>query len=293
MLTKSMHSGNLYIVGDFNLHVNKSTDKVATRFVQIMDSMDLIQRVKKPTHIKGNTLDLMFHRTNDNLVTDVNIECNHTMSDHYSVIFSLNLDKPKRERKIIEYRNTKNINIELFVMDLEKWDLTQNITNAVTVEYKMKIFNDTLLTTLNAHAPIKTKLVTIRPNTEWYTTEISDLKRKRRKAEITWRKSKSEIDKQRYNSAKHETNKDIIHAKKAYIKDNLTRHKNNPKQLYKIMNSLLKHESTSPILPDHQDYSELVECFNTYFNDKIRSIRTGLDKQNTTCNASPPTVHQH
>ena len=68
MSSKSIHANSLYVTGDFNIHVNKTDDMMAAKFTEMMISLGLTQRISEPTHDKGNTLDLLFHRVNDTLV---------------------------------------------------------------------------------------------------------------------------------------------------------------------------------------------------------------------------------
>lgn len=49
----------LVITGDFNIHVNVRSDNDSLRFLDLLQSMGLIQHVDFPTHISGNTLDLL------------------------------------------------------------------------------------------------------------------------------------------------------------------------------------------------------------------------------------------
>ena len=52
-------SGELFVVGDFNLHVDSSCDINALQFCDLIASFDLKQWVTMPTHTSGHTLDLI------------------------------------------------------------------------------------------------------------------------------------------------------------------------------------------------------------------------------------------
>jgi len=56
------------------------------------------------------------------------------------------------------------------------------------------LFDSTLRSLLNRHAPVKHKNITIRPRVPWMTDEIILAKRQRKKAERKWRTSKAHID---------------------------------------------------------------------------------------------------
>ena len=59
-------------------------------------------------------------------------------------------------------------------------------------------YNSVLSALLDKRAPLKSKCVTIRPSSAWYTPEVSEEKRKRRGLERRWLKSGLEIDRINY-----------------------------------------------------------------------------------------------
>lgn len=49
---------NLLLVGDFNIHINDSSDRHAQEFLSLISSFGLVQHITEPTHRSGNTLNL-------------------------------------------------------------------------------------------------------------------------------------------------------------------------------------------------------------------------------------------
>ena len=90
-----------------------------------------------------------------------------------------------------------------------------------------------------------------------------------------------EIHRQMYVQAKHDTNRLIIQAKQKYIKDKLIDSKDNPKELYRIIDCLTKNKSASKRLPNSDSIEDLCEEFNTIFIKKITDIRADLDLQDS------------
>ena len=97
------------ILGDFNFHLNKSGDINANKFKSLLDQHNLAQHVDEPTHIAGNTLDLVI-TSRDLNVNDVRTDHSIT-SDHFSVLFSLTIPSPGSVRKTITYRKWKSIDV--------------------------------------------------------------------------------------------------------------------------------------------------------------------------------------
>ena len=52
----------LVLAGDFYIHVYVKSDNNAARFLDLLSSMGLHQHIDFPTHISGNTLDLLISR---------------------------------------------------------------------------------------------------------------------------------------------------------------------------------------------------------------------------------------
>ena len=51
---------------------------------------------------------------------------------------------------------------------------------------------------LDKHAPVKERVVTVRPSAPWYTAEVTAEKQKRRQLERKWRASRLPVDREQY-----------------------------------------------------------------------------------------------
>ena len=47
------------LVGDFNVHVDTTSDTLPSRFLSLLSSVNLVQHANFPTHIENHTLDLL------------------------------------------------------------------------------------------------------------------------------------------------------------------------------------------------------------------------------------------
>ena len=79
----------LFIVGDFNFHIEDSSDTSAPRLKELLDICNLGQYVTSLTHIKGHILALVILIL---LINSVNVD--YLMTDHVSILSMLNLKKP-------------------------------------------------------------------------------------------------------------------------------------------------------------------------------------------------------
>jgi len=79
-----LHKRPMLITGNFNLHVDKCSDKSVPSFLDTCSTFGLKQHVREPTHRNGHALDLVL--SSDVPVADLQV-CPLTPSDHYFVSF--------------------------------------------------------------------------------------------------------------------------------------------------------------------------------------------------------------
>lgn len=66
----------LPITRDFNFHVDDSGNLEAMRFLDLLNSVNLVQHVLEPTHRRGHTLDLIITRRDEVLIRHVKVPGN-------------------------------------------------------------------------------------------------------------------------------------------------------------------------------------------------------------------------
>ena len=122
---------------------------------------------------------------------------------------------------------------------------------------------------------MRSRLVSVRPNTQWYNEEIAQAKLLRRQAERRWRKSHLEIHRQLYCKQRQHVQSLIKKAKTDYHSRQVEDCGKDTKQLFKVVNKLLNRKQSSP-LPDHRCDKDLANQFSKFFTDKIANIRLSL-----------------
>ena len=93
MESACVSKGRLLIVGDFNIHVDNSSDAKANQFKEVLDSFNMTQHVNEKTHKGKHTLDLIITREDDS-VSDITTDEND-LSDHLNEC-SQNIHPPTR-----------------------------------------------------------------------------------------------------------------------------------------------------------------------------------------------------
>ena len=167
----------LLIVGDFNIHWDNSSNSETQKFRDILNSFGLTQMVQDGTHTNGHILDYVITRSCDSLVKSV--EVSSLLSDHAALHCVLNISKPAPSRRTISYRKLKSINHDDFHADLITSDLI--INPETELDQLIEQYERTLSEIIEKHAPLKKCVITIRPFKGWYTKEIAEAKKIRRR----------------------------------------------------------------------------------------------------------------
>ena len=81
-------TGSLLIAGDFNFHVDDTSDAVAANFLGLLE-FDLRQHVHSYTHRAGHTLDLVISRSAESILNVTSVDDLSIISDHYTVCAGL------------------------------------------------------------------------------------------------------------------------------------------------------------------------------------------------------------
>ena len=98
-------------------------------------------------------------------------------SDHFTLLFQISVNKPKRPTISRSTRHLNHISISQFLTDLN-----------MLPTYDAQSLHNSLIHTLDIHAPVLNKITILRPNTSWYTIDLYRQKRCLRMLESKWKK---------------------------------------------------------------------------------------------------------
>ena len=270
METVIMSTEKFFILGDFNIHVDVPSDVHARKLQDLFDCLGLEQHVREPTHTRGHTLDLMISRKCKSVI-DGSPRVDRLFSDHFSVVCGLQTPKPAVSVKKHTYRNLKSVNIDQLRSDLMDSELCVNPPS--DLENLVSCYNTTLSDTLDRYAPLKTRVVSVRPRLPWFDEDIREAKRARRKAEKRWRKTNSLDDFDHYRKCRNRVTYLLNSARIAFYRDFIEDNSTDQGKLFRATRRLLKHD----ILPPHDDKFQLANDMGNFFVKKVTNIRKELD----------------
>ena len=265
--------GLLLMSGDFNFHVDRPNDSDSRRFMSILNSFDLNQHVVGATHRDGHTLDLIITQVSDDGLVS-NCRVGDCISDHFAVHCDLQFKKPPLERKEITCRKIRSIDFTDFRYNLSNSCLV--LDPADDLEALVRQYNVTLRSMLDTHAPLKTRTVTVRPYSPWFTEEIAIEKRKRRALERRWRSTGLNSDYRSFVFQCDVVNSLLRSAKTSYHRDVIESSNHDQRVLFETVDKLL-HTKVEARYPSSSSDHTLANSFVNFFCEKIVSLRSSLD----------------
>ena len=143
-------AGNLIILGDMNIQVNKPDEVIPHAYLQMIEALDLEQLVRFPTHRSGNTLDHVIRKAHQPCQI-LNITKGDLLSDHNYVFGSCSSETSLKQCKTIEYQKIKAIDENSYILDLE--EIVKNAPYDDTLDTLVDYHDKMLIALLNKHAP--------------------------------------------------------------------------------------------------------------------------------------------
>ena len=130
----------------------------------LLYTFDLTEHVRESTHTHGHSLDLVITRSNETTVFDTSVTDLET-PDHYAIVLKISLEKPAFPKTIV-HRQWKKINITDLINDLASSNLAVNAESDMHIVVQQ--FHHGLMNLIDKHAPLRERVVTVRPKTPWY-----------------------------------------------------------------------------------------------------------------------------
>ena len=143
------------------------------------------------------------------------------------------------------------------------------VTEVVTLEENINLYNKVLLNELNSLAPLKSKSVKIVPNAPWFDCEYENLRKLSRKAEKQYKRTGMEVHKENCRNLRKQTI-DLASKKCKYYIDKIDNCPNS-KTLSSVINKLFDKNQDDILLFGEND-KELANSFLDYFIKKIENI---------------------
>lgn len=263
--------GNTVILGDFNFpEINwglRDAAGVAKEFLKVADDLFLLQLVKVPT--RGmNILDLILS-TERNLVSDVDVSCPISNSDHNKIAFKVNCETKCLEEESIKY-NYEKANFSAIQGELNKIEWSKLFDSKSTNEI-WRLFKNILMDNRDSYVPkSKSTGSTKGKSAKWMTKKIKKSIKCRNKAWSRFNENPQINKLTKYRNLRNKVTKEIRKAKRNFEEDLANKIKLAPKAFYAYVSSKTRvRDKVGPLVDENgkttEDKKEMCEILNRYF----------------------------
>lgn len=203
---------------------------------------------------------------------------NYNLGDHFAIFFDLpNIAKTDiPEKREIKYRDVKTLDIPGLASSLSTslQSAFRDKIDTSSFPELLNIYNETVSTEFNNHAPWKTKtLTTSAESPPWLDSEYKANRAARRRLERKWKKSGLTEDKKQYVKHRELCAKMSKDKRSAYYHDLIDKKRGDQRALFNIVNNVLDKNKSRGVLPKHDNPIELANTFNQFYLNKVQKLR--------------------
>ena len=189
------HRCSIVLCGDFNIHVDETSDSNGKRLLRLLQSSQRIHHVSGPTYTDGHLLDLIFTRDNEP-VSDVAV--GEFISDHALVTFNIPIAKKPLEHIIKTVRPWKRFDECAFSEDRRHSTIANPsaMHDGMQLEELVDMYDTTLTTLLDKHCPKRTITIRNSLTSPWFDSDCRAERRRVRMLQKRYEKSKNDNDRE-------------------------------------------------------------------------------------------------
>ena len=278
LLSKVMHNDKpVYLMGDFNINLlNEDVHTLTNDFLNIMSSYSLYPSITKPTRITSTSatlIDNIFTNSNSFQTSGIIIA---DVSDHLPVFITTDLKLYRNETDQIEteVRQLKDQNIQYFKSELSKvnWEVE---CSGEDVNQSYRNFISKFDYLYDKCCPKSTKKVNQHKDkmrSPWLSYRLLKCIRRKNRLYRSFIRKPTEANKEAYKKYRNRLNTTLRLAKQTYFSNILEKERNNMRNTWKILNSIIRpnnHKKCSEkFVSGNETYTcpnEIASKFNQYF----------------------------
>ena len=223
------------IIGDFNIHVY-TTSKDSEKFLNCLESCNVNQHIHKPTHLHGDTLDLILTPDDSSAVSNVRV-CDF-ISDHALVLSLLDFTNPSVPRsKTVTFHRFHKIKMDSFRSYLANCSFIKCPGYIASVPYEQ--YTNDLSDLLDKHTPEVSRTF-IKGPAKWLSDSYLLSKAVRHQFQRTWRKDKSPQSVARLRKQIARCNSLVNKDKSNYYRNLVNENAQDSKKLWQLLCSALQ-----------------------------------------------------
>ena len=301
-LLKRHSNKDIVIVGDTNIDFLKHTTYApAQHLLNILSQNGLVPTISRPTRITDRSISLIDHiYTNAILNIRTSGVLTNPFADHLATYLKLGYIAHKNNTTQEHYNHVdySDANIKKFNSLLENSDWS-SIDSANDPDTKFDNFHSVFSNCYTECFPVTLKKCNNRKaeGKPWIQPWLQEACNRKNKLYSLYMKNPTLENKLAY---KKWVEKQVYKNKKRYYSDQITKHSNESRKQWKIINDIISNRKPRIKITKIKignntvtNNSEISETFNDYFCSIARKLKDGIPKTSSSTNTCTPKYHQN
>lgn len=253
---------SFYLFGDFNIDVLKKNNPLS----KILNRLSLSQLVEHATRITDKSKTLIDLAITNVPNTVFNTDVSPSIADHYEITCDIKFVKNKFIPVQIRSRDMRQYSKEQFVETLSAITYLNQIWNTDDVNKQVKLLVQGVNEAQDICAPIRTVTIKRRP-IKWHTAEVRESAQRLKAQRVNLKANPSDlIEMNRYKKLKKEHRKTVTDARRRSTHADLSQNKKNPKQMWKVISSIVPHKPAKTTQKNFDSPLEKASEFNEFYS---------------------------
>lgn len=250
---------NIIVMGDFNIDMLNVNDPKTKFFKEFLSCTGLSQIIDKPTHFTDSSKTLIDVVCSNVRSRNVCVDLIGSHIGHAFITCELIFKKPKLVPRCITFRPIKDINLELFTIDLESvgWSIINSMDH---IDRMVDSFTEVSILLFDLHAPTKSIIVKELPS-PWLTDNIRLMMRLRDASLARYRETEIPSHKLYYKDLKSLVSTGLHNEKKAFFKQSINFQIKNPKLLWRNLKANVLPRKSTELPPQFDNPDAINEHF--------------------------------
>ena len=274
--------GDLMMLGDFNINLLVN-DSITEQFHTILKANGLTQLVTMATRMDA-LLDFVIVESKNVSQSTLQVQDSTVSfnSDHIPLFISLktSLNYQTKGPVSLTYRDFENLDVNSLYGDIMNTGLTEKVCeDNLSPSECIGLYNHTIKDAFDVHCPVIVRTIKADRTSRWFNDTLQALKRKKRRAERRYKKSKTQQSLEAYKHTKNSYVYASKEARRSFYASKISNMKDNPKGLHQVLSELTGRRKER-IVPTKDGEKVVVEKLANQYINKVLKIRETIKSNN-------------
>ena len=213
------------IMGDVNFRLDRSAEASSVKFINLLNTFELLQNVTEPTHDDGGLLDVIITRVDERFERPCVVDIG--LSDYRLVKGSISITPSLPIYETVSSRSWRSFDTNIFRLDVMSTSLNPLVDRTnVSPSDLVEQHNTVLVNLLDKHAPLTTSRRRVRRSDCFFDEDCRAKKKTMRRADRRFKSGRQGAILEEWKSAQSDYRRNVDRKRSDYWREKIESEKN-------------------------------------------------------------------